>query len=113
MRRCRTILLRMLLAACAATFLPAWAAADEGAAEAAKAWAAAVMARDVDAQMDLLPATMFPKSGERERQRKLKLHDKEMAIINNQKFLSFEVRAARRLSRSTRPSRSCCPIDRS
>ena len=66
---------------------------EEAAAQVAQAWATAIMADDVDAQMKLLPPKMYAKPGERERQRLQRLHDKEMAIVNNQKYVSFDVRA--------------------
>jgi hypothetical protein len=92
-RKMRTVAV-ILLAASAAALAPALVAAPEdGAAEAGKAWAAAIVARDVDAQMKLLPATMFPKTGDRERQHKMKVHDNELAVINKQKYLAFDVRA--------------------
>lgn len=84
----------MVLVAGAMVLPPVRAAtAEEGATAAAQAWGRAVMARDVDAQMKLLPATMYPKPGERERERLQRVHDKELAIINKQKYLSFDVRA--------------------
>jgi hypothetical protein len=89
--RCLSML---LLTAGAMALLPVQAATpEEGAAEAAQAWGRAIMGRDIDAQMKLLPPAMYPKPGERERQRLQRLHDKELAIINNQKYLSFDVRA--------------------
>ena len=92
-RKMRTVAVTWL-AVGAAVLAPALLAAPEdGAAEAGKAWAAAIVARDVDAQMKLLPATMFPKPGDRERQHKMKVHDSELALINKQKYLSFDVRA--------------------
>jgi hypothetical protein len=85
----------MLLAASAMALSSVQAATpEEGAAEAAQAWGRAIMAHDVDAQMKLLPATMYTKPGERERNRAQRLHDKELAIVNKQKYLSFDVRAA-------------------
>ena len=84
----------MLLAAGALALAPVQAAtAEDGAAEAAQAWGRAIMARDIDAQMKLLPATMFSKPGDRERNRLQRLRDQELAIINKQKYLSFDVRA--------------------
>ena len=92
-RKMRTVAVTWL-AVGAAVLAPALLAAPEdGAAEAGKAWAAAIVARDVDAQIKLLPATMFPKPGDRERQHKMKVHDNELAVINKQKYLSFDVRA--------------------
>lgn len=86
--------LSMMLLAGAMALSPVQAATpEEGAAEAAQAWGRAVMARDVDAQIKLLPATMFSSPGDRERNRLQRLHDKELAIINKQNYLSFDVRA--------------------
>ncbi len=84
----------LIVCAMAMSAAPAWSAAPEtGAAEAAQAWARAIMAHDVDAQMKLLPATMYPRPGERERQRLQRLHENELAVINRQKYLSFDVRS--------------------
>jgi hypothetical protein len=86
--------LSMLLMAVGAMALsPVRAATPEAAAAAAQAWGQAVVARDVEAQMKLLPATMFSSPGDRERNRLRRLHDKELAIINRQNYLSFDVRA--------------------
>ena len=68
------------------------ASPEEEAAAAGQAWAKAIMTRDVETEMKLLPPTVFAKPGERERQRLLKLHDREMAIVNRDKWLSFAVR---------------------
>jgi hypothetical protein len=82
----------ILLAAGAIVLSPVRAAtAEEGAAEAAQAFGRAILERDVDTQMKLLPATMYSKPGEREQERLRRLHDKERAVINGQKYLSFEV----------------------
>ena len=66
---------------------------EQSATELAHQWARAVMTRDVDAQMRLLPPTMYVKPGERERNRLLRVHEKEVALINKQKLVSFDVRA--------------------
>ena len=63
---------------------------EEGAAAAAE-WAKAVMANDIDTQLKLLPKRLFLKQGEREREEKRRLHDKEVALINGERYLSFEV----------------------
>lgn len=63
---------------------------EEGAA-AAGAWAKAVMAADIEAQLKLLPKRLFLKPGEREREEKRLMHDKEVALINGDRYLSFEV----------------------
>ncbi|MEP7084004.1 MAG: hypothetical protein ABI854_04640 [Betaproteobacteria bacterium] len=66
---------------------------EQSATELAHAWARAIMTSDVEAQMKLLPTTMYAKPGERERNRLLRLHEKEMAVINKQKLVTFDVRA--------------------
>jgi hypothetical protein len=92
-RRFRSVLM-VLLAAGAMSLSPVRAATPEdGAAEAAQAWARAIIARDVETQMKLIPATMYAKPDERARNRLQRLHNKELAIINNEKYLSFDVRA--------------------
>lgn len=89
----RSVLIVVLMAGATAVPPAQAATAEDGAAEAAQAWARAIMTHDVDAQMKLLPATMYAQSGERELRRRQRLHEKELAIINRQKYLSFEVRA--------------------
>ena len=56
---------------------------------AAQAWVKAVTTRDVDAQMKLLPPTMFAKNAERDRAKQMLLHDNERALIKNAKFAMF------------------------
>jgi hypothetical protein len=86
--------LTLLLAAGAAGLSPVRAATPEdGAVEAAQAWVKAIIARDVDAQIKLLPDTMYADRAERERKRQQRVRDRELAIINNQKYLSFDLRA--------------------
>jgi hypothetical protein len=86
--------LLMLLTAGATALTPARAAPpEEGALAAAQAWARAIITRDVDAQMKLLPATMYPKPGDRERLRMQRLHDNELAVIDKRAYLSFDVGA--------------------
>jgi hypothetical protein len=92
LRRFRTISIALLAAGAMAVTLAQAATPEEGATEAAQAWARAILARDVEAQMKLLPATMFSKPADRERNRLQRLHQKEMALINNQKYLSFDIR---------------------
>ena len=49
---------------------------EQSATELAHLWARAVMTSDVEAQMKLLPATMYAKPGERERNRLWRVHEK-------------------------------------
>ena len=83
----------MVTAATLSTSAAAQAAAqvpDEAAAlEAAQQWVKAVTMKDVELQMRLLPSTMFPKEGDRERARAQRLHQKEMATIRRQKYTMF------------------------
>jgi len=70
---------------------PATAAtAEEGAVLAAREWVKAVLANDVDAQMDLLPKKLYPSPPARERAKNMRLHEKEMALVNKEKYLSFD-----------------------
>lgn len=87
----RLSLVIMLTAGALAGYVSA-ASPEEEATTAAQAWAKAIMNRDVETEMKLMPSTMYAKPGERERQRLLKLHDREMAVVNQEKWLSFEVR---------------------
>lgn len=64
---------------------------EEGAGEAAREWAKAVMTGDVSVQLKLRPKLLFVKPGEREREERRLMHDKELAVINGEKYLSFEV----------------------
>ena len=63
----------------------------EDAFAATKEWAKAVTERDVDAQVKLLPKALFAKPDSMERERRMRQHDKELALINGEKYLSFEV----------------------
>ena len=67
------------------------AAPEEEAGGAAREWAKAVMARDVEVQLKLLPKKLFAKPGDREREQKRLMHDKELAVINGERYLSFDV----------------------
>ena len=91
----RRLSLILILATAGVLALPAVRAAtpEQSATELAHAWARAITTGDVDAQMKLLPTTMYVKPGERERNRLLRLHEKEVALINKKKFVSFDVRA--------------------
>jgi hypothetical protein len=86
------------IAAVAASTLTAGgarAASDDAAAEtAARAWSRAVMDFDVDGQLKLAPKRLFATAEQRERERKLRLHEKEMAVINNEKYLAFDLKPA-------------------
>ena len=66
----------------------------EDAYAAAQEWARAVTARDVDTQVKMLPKALFARPDSMERERKMRQHDKEMAVINGEKYLSFEVQPA-------------------
>jgi len=78
-----------------ATALPGTAALAatpaEDAAAATKLWVKAVIERDVDTQVKMLPKRLFATPEQIDRERKSRLHDKEMAIINGEKYLSFDV----------------------
>lgn len=69
------------------------ATAEEGAVLAAREWVKAVTAYDVDTQMSLLPKRLYASPEARERARLMRLHDKEMALINREKYHSFEIQA--------------------
>jgi hypothetical protein len=49
------------------------------------------MERDVDTQMKMLPKKMFANPQAMERERRNRLHDKEVSIINGEKWVSFDV----------------------
>src|SRR4051794_25751363 len=63
----------------------------EDASAATRRWAKAVLERDVDTQMQLLPKKFFASDDRIEVERKARLHARERAIINGEKFLSFDV----------------------
>jgi hypothetical protein len=83
----------LLLAAAAAAgaTLAHAATLEEDAAAATREWAKAVMARDVESQLTLLPPGLFAKAGDREKEQKKLMHEKEMALINNERYVSFDV----------------------
>ncbi|MEP6701725.1 MAG: hypothetical protein ABJB04_01965 [Betaproteobacteria bacterium] len=77
---------------CASLAWPVRAATpEEGAAAAAQRWVKAVVARDVDTQSKLLPKGLFAKPEDQERDRKLRMRDNEVAAINGEKILSFDL----------------------
>jgi len=84
----------MMAAAGALVCAMAQAGPAEDASVATKEWAKAVLAQDIDTQLKLLPKAIFARPDSLERERKMRLHDKEMALINGQKYLSFEVQPA-------------------
>ena len=55
----------------------------------AQSWVKAMTSRDVDAQMNLLPSTMFARDGDRERAKRMRLHDQELATIKKAKYAMF------------------------
>lgn len=65
---------------------------EEEATAAAQEWAKAVMTRDVETEVKMLPATMFPKPGDRERRRLVRTAEREAAIIAGEKYLAYDVR---------------------
>jgi hypothetical protein len=69
------------------------ATAEEGAVLAAREWVKAVTAHDVDTQMNLLPKRLYASPEARERAKQMRLHEKEMAQINREKYRSFEIQA--------------------
>ena len=64
---------------------------EDAAMLAAQAWVKAVTTRNVEAQMKLLPPTMFATSGDRDRARLVRVRDNEIAIIKDAKTIKFEV----------------------
>jgi hypothetical protein len=78
-----------LIAALAQAGTPA-----EDAFAAASEWARAVTARDIDTQMKLLPKAIFVRPDSMGHERRMRQHDKELALLNDEKYLSFEVRPA-------------------
>ena len=69
----------------------AWALTpeEEAAVAISQQWVKAITTRDVDAQVKLMPPTMFPKEGDRERARLARLHDNELAVVRKQKVTMF------------------------
>jgi hypothetical protein len=84
----RAALIGGLLSAAAQAATPA-----EDASAATRRWAKAVMELDVDTQMSLLPKKLFASPERAEIERKARLHEKERAIVNREKYLSFDVDA--------------------
>ena len=86
---------RMASAACLASALIATAGAatpdEEAARAAAQAWVKAVTGRDVDAQIKLMPPTMFATSADRERARHQRVHEIEIALIKSRRYEKFEL----------------------
>ena len=72
---------------------PVWAlSADEEAAVAiGQQWVKAVTSRDIEGQVKLIPVTMFPREGDRDRARKQRAHENELAVIRKQKYAMFEL----------------------
>jgi hypothetical protein len=64
---------------------------EEEAGAAAREYAKAVSTRDIDTQLKLLPRRLFAKPGDREREEKRLTHDKELAVINGERYLVFDV----------------------
>lgn len=56
-----------------------------------RAWSKAIIARDVDALMKLMPPTMFAKPEDRERARLQRIRDKEVALIKSASIATFEL----------------------
>ncbi len=83
----------LFVAAVLATGL-AHAADDAAAQAAAQAWAKAVMDNDVDAQMKLMPKRLFATPEQRERERKVRMHERERALINREKYVVFDLKPA-------------------
>lgn len=67
------------------------ATAEDGAVLAARDWAKAVVERDVETQMNLLPKRLYASPEARERARQQRLHERELAVINQEKILAFDV----------------------
>ena len=65
---------------------------EEEATAAAQAWAKAVMTRDVDTEVKMLPASMFARPADRERRRLFRTAEREVAIVSGEKYLAFDVR---------------------
>ena len=89
--RCRTLVLTAVFAAELLGGVAQAATTEEEAGAAAREWAKAVMARDIGLQLKLLPKQLFVKPGEREREEKRMMHANELAVINGEKYLSFDV----------------------
>ena len=74
---------------------PAWALTpdEEAAIAVSQQWVKAVTSRDIDAQVKLLPSTQFPREGDKDRARKQRAHENELAVIRKQKYAMFELGA--------------------
>ena len=72
---------------------PAWALTpdEEAAVAVSQQWAKAVTARDIEGQVTLMPSTLFPRDGDKDRARKQRAHENELAIIRKQKYSMFEL----------------------
>ena len=66
---------------------------EEAAMAAGRAWSKAIVARDVDAQMKLMPPTMFARPEDRDRARLQRIRDKEVALIKSASIATFELGA--------------------
>lgn len=71
----------------------------EDAAAAAQKWAKAAMEFDADTQVKMLPKKLVATPEVAERERKGRLHEKEMARINGEKWLSFDVQPTGQLGK--------------
>ncbi len=63
----------------------------EEASAATRRWVKAVVERDVETQLQMLPRKLFANADRIEVERKNRLHDKERSIVNGEKYLSFDV----------------------
>jgi hypothetical protein len=66
---------------------------EEEAVAAAREWVKAVVDRDVDAQMKRLPKRLYPSPDSRERGRRQREHENEMALVNGTKYVLFDILA--------------------
>ena len=71
----------------------------EDASAATKQWAKAIMELDVDTQMKMLPKKLFATPEAQQRERRNRQHDKELSIINGEKWLSFDVQPTGQLGK--------------
>ena len=72
---------------------PVWSLTpdEEAAVAVSQQWAKAVTSRDIEAQVKLMPSTMFLRDGDKDRARKQRAHDNELAVIRKQKYTMFEL----------------------